>query len=161
MNKTSTILETMLPTVAGMFLAVEGATDASTIMGACVAGSGIMSLLGMLLSECIPAMKVERLVGARRMLANWLCGLIAIPFVPWLHRTYFANEDLALTAGGIAGAFALLGVSVFTIAIPRVFRVFTRTTEVAEKAVLRQWTSTQTTSKTAPTVKLEKGSGDK
>ena len=133
MSRTQTIIETLLPTVAGAFLAVQGNTDASTILGACIAGSGIMSILGMFLSEAITALKVSRLTGYRRMLANWLCGLFSIPFVGYMHRHWFPDEDLAFTAAGIAGIFALLGVSVFAIAIPKLLRLFSKGVDTAEE----------------------------
>ncbi len=149
------IVEAAVPTVGGVILATSSKTEMGVILGACCAGSGITAILGMLLSEAIPAMRVPKIVGYRRLLANWLCGLTMIPVVGKIHRAYFPEDDLAMTAALTSGVAGLLGVSLLMIVIPRFLRIFSKAADNAEGNI-QQWTNDQADNQPqpAPTVKL-------
>lgn len=114
------LASTLLPATGGILMASHATGDMGLILGGAVAGAGVAGLLGMLLSESIPALQLPRLAGLRRLAANWLCGLCTIPFIGPIHRKYFVEEDLSMTSAGIAGVAGLVGVVVLAIVLPAV-----------------------------------------
>ena len=112
------LTSTLIPAIGGTIMAATSPTDLGVIVGACFAGGGVAGALGMLISEAIPDYKIEKLTGLKRLAANWLAGLCAIPFVSAVRRAHFPDEDLGIVAAGLSAVFALFGVLVLAILIP-------------------------------------------
>jgi hypothetical protein len=116
------IAVTIAPATGGIVVAANSETQLGVIFGAACAGAGIAGALGMLLSEFIKEMEIPKLVGLKRLAANWFCGLCSIPFASRVHRHWFPEDDIAIVAGSLAALVALMGVLVLRWWLPTFLR---------------------------------------
>lgn len=99
------------------FMAMYSKVEMFSVIGSVICATALMSVLGLFLSESIPAMRIRNVTGRKRLLANWCCGLSAYWFAYPVRARWFPEADIELIAGGTAAALALMGVSAVSIAI--------------------------------------------
>lgn len=135
------------PAIGGVLVASNSQTDLGVVIGACFVGAGVSAALGMLVSESLPEYSVPRMQGLRRLIGNWLCGILAVPVSGAVHRKWFPEEDLALVSAGTAAVFAFFGVVVLMMLVPAILRL-------AKSWLLQKEQTATNPSAQADTVKL-------
>lgn len=111
------IIENGAAAGGAFFMAMYSKVEFISVLGSVICATALMSVLGLLLSEAVPAMRIRNITGRKRLLANWCCGLAAYWFAYPVRNKYFPDCDIELVASGCAAVLALMGVSVVSIAI--------------------------------------------
>lgn len=97
--------------VSAFYAAIYTRVEIVAVLGSIVAATAIMGMLGLFLSEVVPAMRIPSLQGRSRLICNWCCGLLAYWTSPVVKDQFFPTYDMELVAGATAAVQSLLGIS--------------------------------------------------
>lgn len=114
-NSTKFLGEHAAACIGSLFMAIYTRVEVVAVVGSIVAATAIMGMLGLFLTDAVPFLRVSAIVGKRRLIANWCCGLLAYWTAPIVKVKLMPAHDLELVAGLTAAAQSLLGVSVLII----------------------------------------------
>lgn len=80
------------------------------VIGSIVAATAFCGMLGLFLSEAIPALRIRNVEGRKRLVANWCAGLCAYWTAPLIQARWLPGVDIELVAGLCAAVQSVLGV---------------------------------------------------
>ena len=129
----SLVFENGVAAAGAVVAAIYTRVEIVAVLGSIVAATAICGMLGLFLSEAIPALYIRNIEGRKRLIANWCCGLTAYWSAPVIRDRWFPSADIELISGLAAAAQSIAGVFILVL----LMRVFTKRATTLSKTILK------------------------
>lgn len=129
----SLVFENGAAAIGAIAAAIYTRVEIVAVLGSIVASTAICGMLGLFLSEAIPALYIRNIEGRKRLIANWCCGLTAYWSAPVIRDHWFPSSDIELVSGLAAAAQSIAGVFLLVVFM----RVFTKRAADIGKNILK------------------------